>query len=433
MVGRLCGKNTLISAKFTPGTKYREGQVRASFEKDLRDFGRDSVDVYWLHLPNSIRENLSEMIDLYREGKIRNIGVSNFNLAECKLARQILLDAGTDLYGVQNHFSLLDRKWEKEGLVRWCRENGISFWAWAVLEEGMLVPPKKTEKKTIMKGIFARKRRRLYPLYQVMREIGKVHHLSIPQVAMCYVSSKGIVPICGCRKPYQVKELAEAVKVSLKADELETLERAADRTGVKILGADMFRFAVQKGDRETRYKDLTVREFTKAADVYESGHAGIYEMCKDDYPFIAGELAKEGYTDLLDCGCGTGILSIVACKRGAKEAVGYDIDEWSVENARHNAELNGVNNIDILHGNASVISHISGVFDIVMANINRNILLEDMAAMREVVNPGGEIILSGFYTEDGMALAERAGHLGMRLLRTDSENNWCMLVFAADA
>lgn len=136
---------------------------------------------------------------------------------------------------------------------------------------------------------------------------------------------------------------------------------------------------------------------------------------------------------VLDCGCGTGILSIVACKRGAKEAVGYDIDEWSVENARHNAELNGVNNIEILHGNASVISHISGVFDIVMANINRNILLEDMAAMREVVNPGGEIILSGFYTEDGMALAERAGHLGMRLLRTDSENNWCMLVFAADA
>ena len=100
MVGRLCGKNTLISAKFTPVTKYKEGQVRASFEKDLLDFGRESVYVYWLNLPNSIQENLSEMIELYREGKIRNIGVSNFNLEECKLARQILLDAGTDLYGV---------------------------------------------------------------------------------------------------------------------------------------------------------------------------------------------------------------------------------------------------------------------------------------------------------------------------------------------
>ena len=147
---------------------------------------------------------------------------------------------------------------------------------------------KKTEKKTIMKILFGRKRRKLYPLYRVMREIGKAHRLSIPQVAMSYVSSKGIVPICGCRKPYQVKDLAEAVKVSLSADELEKLEKAADKTGVKILGADMFRFAVKKGDRETRYKDLTIREFTKAADVYESGHAGIYEMCKDDYPFIAG-------------------------------------------------------------------------------------------------------------------------------------------------
>lgn len=185
----------------------------------------------------------------YREGKIRHIGVSNFNLEECRLARQILLDAGSDLYGVQNYFSLLDRKWEKEGLVRWCQENGISFWAWAVLEEGMLVPPKKEEKKTIMKILFSRKRRKLYPLYRVMREIGKAHCLSIPQVAMCYVSSKGIVPICGCRKPYQVKDLAEAVKVSLSADELEKLEMTADKTGVKILGADMFRFAVKKFSR----------------------------------------------------------------------------------------------------------------------------------------------------------------------------------------
>ena len=283
---------------------------------------------------NSIQENLSEMIELYRKEKS---GISAFPTLteECKLARQILLDAGTDLYGVQNHFSLLDRKWEREGLVRWCHENGISFWAWAVLEEGMLVPPKKTEKKTIMKILFDRKRRKLYPLYRVMREIGKAHRLSIPQVAMCYVSSKGIVPVCGCRKSYQVKELAEAVKISLSADELEKLEMTADKTGVKILGADMFRFAVKKGDRETRYKDLTIREFTRAADVYESGHAGIYEMCKDDYPFIAGELAKEGYTDLLDCGCGTGpMISLLYEEDPAKHYTGLDITPRMIEVAK---------------------------------------------------------------------------------------------------
>ena len=77
---------------------------------------------------------------------------------------------------------------------------------------------------------------------------------------------------------------------------------------------------------------------------------------------------------VLDCGCGTGILGLVASKLGANEVVGYDIDEWSVENAKHNTQLNGVDNLEVYFGNASVINHISGVFDVVLANINRNIL-----------------------------------------------------------
>ena len=82
----------------------------------------------------------------------------------------------------------------------------------------------------------------------------------------------------------------------------------------------------RSGEREKRYKDLTVREFTKAADVYESGHAGIYEMCKEDYPFIAGELAKEEYTDLLDCGCGTGpMISLLYEEDPRKHYTGLDI------------------------------------------------------------------------------------------------------------
>ena len=246
LVGRLCGTGTFISSKYTPGTKYRPGQVKESFEKDLKDFMRDSVDVYWLHLPNCIEENLSEMIVLYKQGKIRNIGVSNFNLQECIKAKTIMEKEGIPLYGVQNHYSLLDRRWEKEGLVEWCQKNNISFWAWAVLEEGILVPEKKGEKKTFMKLLFSRKRKKLEPLYELMEEIGESHNLKAPQVAISYVSSKGIVPICGCRKPYQVTDLAEAVKVRLSEEEIEKLEQMADSIGVRILGADMFRFAVKK-------------------------------------------------------------------------------------------------------------------------------------------------------------------------------------------
>lgn len=214
IVGRLCGDDTVISAKYTPMGKYKQGQVRTSFEKDLLDFQRSCVDIYWLHLPNAIEENLSEMIDLYREGRIRNIGVSNFNLKECRQAKAILDKAEVPLYGVQNHYSLLDRKWEKDGLTSWCKENNISFWAWAVLEEGMLVPPKKDEKKSIMKLMFARKRRKLYPLYKTMQEIGRKHCLKIPQVAMCYVSSKGFVPICGCRN-YKIYGFRDKTNIRL--------------------------------------------------------------------------------------------------------------------------------------------------------------------------------------------------------------------------
>ncbi len=134
---------------------------------------------------------------------------------------------------------------------------------------------------------------------------------------------------------------------------------------------------------------------------------------------------------ILDCGCGTGILGIACSKMGASEVVGYDIDEWSVDNARHNAQLNGVENMEVLHGNASVINHISGIFDIVLANINRNILLEDMRAFRSVIDTGGQVILSGFYESDIPALIQRAEELGLRLSEKYTDNDWACIILTA--
>lgn len=131
---------------------------------------------------------------------------------------------------------------------------------------------------------------------------------------------------------------------------------------------------------------------------------------------------------VLDCGCGTGILGLVASKLGASEVVGYDIDEWSVENAKHNAQLNGVDNLEVYFGNASVINHISGVFDVVLANINRNILLEDMKSFRGVLNEGGYMILSGFYEEDIPVLLEKAKEFELYESGRRTDNNWACLV-----
>ena len=131
---------------------------------------------------------------------------------------------------------------------------------------------------------------------------------------------------------------------------------------------------------------------------------------------------------ILDCGCGTGILGIVASKLGASDVVGYDIDEWSVNNAQHNAQLNGVDNMEVLFGNASVINHISGMFDLVMANINRNILLADMKSFRSVLNEGGYLILSGFYNEDIPVLIEKAEELGLREVSRRDDEGWACLI-----
>jgi ribosomal protein L11 methyltransferase len=140
------------------------------------------------------------------------------------------------------------------------------------------------------------------------------------------------------------------------------------------------------------------------------------------------------HTDLkdkrvLDCGCGTGILSIVASKAGASSVVAYDIDEWSVDNTLHNAQLNEADNIEVLTGDIHVLSHISGVFDIVMANINRNILLADMPSMCEVLAVGGTLMLSGFYESDVAALTEEAERLGLILQSKSSIGDWVSLSF----
>lgn len=130
---------------------------------------------------------------------------------------------------------------------------------------------------------------------------------------------------------------------------------------------------------------------------------------------------------VLDCGCGTGILGIVAAKYGAKEVVAYDIDEWSVNNAQHNAELNEVE-LDVLEGDKRVLSHVNGVFDYVLANINRNIILEDLSAFVNVMTTNSRIILSGFYEQDAEIILKEAKNLGLEECKRIMNHDWCCLL-----
>lgn len=245
MIGSFGTDDIFISAKYTPFTHYKKGCVRKSLMKDLDDFKRDYVEVYWLHLPTDIREHLEEIIELYNEGLIKHIGVSNFTLEECKRSKEILDAHGIPLYGVQNHYSIICRDWEKNGLLKWCQDNGILFWGWAVLEEGLLVDP-RIRKRSPMKLTFNRKVKKLSPLYDVMIDIANLRGIKVPQVAMAFCASKGVIPMTGCRKPSQVKDLAEASRLTLSEEEIRRLECAADSVNVKIMGPDLFRPFVLK-------------------------------------------------------------------------------------------------------------------------------------------------------------------------------------------
>lgn len=132
---------------------------------------------------------------------------------------------------------------------------------------------------------------------------------------------------------------------------------------------------------------------------------------------------------MLDCGCGTGILSLVAARCGAVDVVAYDIDEWSVENAQHNAKLNGVDNLRVLHGDAHVLNNINEMFDVVVANINRNILLADIPAFVKKMSPNAVLLLSGFYEKDVPSLLECAMNFHLQLSNKRTDKNWTMLRF----
>lgn len=147
---------------------------------------------------------------------------------------------------------------------------------------------------------------------------------------------------------------------------------------------------------------------------------------------MVGRLMSLDLTDkrVLDCGTGTGILGIAALKLGAREAVGYDIDEWSADNARHNAVINMVDGqFTSLLGDASILKEVSGQFDVVLANINRNILLNDMEAFVGKMAPHSTLLLSGFYEQDIPMLEEKANALGLKKQTQQHDGDWACLMF----
>ncbi len=130
---------------------------------------------------------------------------------------------------------------------------------------------------------------------------------------------------------------------------------------------------------------------------------------------------------LLDMGCGTGILAILARMRGAQPVTAIDIDEWSVENTGENLQLNSTTDIEVKLGGAEAIGNQS--FDIILANINRNILLNDMHVYTRALQPGGTLLMSGFYEIDLSLIQEEALKNGLTFVSHEVLKDWTVAVF----
>ena len=145
---------------------------------------------------------------------------------------------------------------------------------------------------------------------------------------------------------------------------------------------------------------------------------------------IIGELLDSDLQgkSLLDMGCGTSILAILARMRGASPCTAIDIDEWCVRNSLENIELNGVDNIAVSQGDASSLES-KGPFDMVIANINRNILLADMKHYIARMNPGAELLMSGFYIDDIPVIREEAERNGLHFVHHREKNRWAAVKF----
>lgn len=236
----ICREDIIISTKFTPqiasgSPAAMQEMLNASKER----LHADVIDIYWIHNPMDVKRWTPDLIPLAKSGQIKAIGVSNHNLAEIKRANEILGAEGLRVSAVQNHFSLLHRSSEKAGILDYCRENDITFYAYMVLEQGALTGRYDTEHPfpngTGRGDSYNPHLKKLTALIEELKVIGTRFDASPAQVATAWAIAKKTLPIIGVTKVRQVEEAFQAAQIELDAEEINRLEKLGDETGVQTL------------------------------------------------------------------------------------------------------------------------------------------------------------------------------------------------------
>lgn len=235
-------EDVMISTKFTPQIAGDSADpVEEMCNGSLERFETDYIDVYWIHNPADVEKWTPFLAPLVKSGKVKKIGVSNHNLTQIKRAEEILSKEGVHISAIQNHYSLLYRSSEDGGILDYCKENGVEFWAYMVLEQGALSGkynmnnplPEGSQRGNTYNPMLPQ----IEKLTAVMQKIGDKHHVSVAQIAIAWAIAKGTTPIIGVTKVEQVQDAAKAVQIELSADEMDMIETAAAQTGVDTRGS----------------------------------------------------------------------------------------------------------------------------------------------------------------------------------------------------
>ncbi len=230
-----------LSTKFTPqaaGTS--DDPVADMLEQSLARLGTDYIDLYWIHNPADVARWTPRLIPLLKSGKVKHVGVSNHNLSEIELANRILGEAGFRIEAIQNHYSLLYRSSEQAGILDYCRNQAIPFFAYMVLEQGALTGkyspenplPEGSKRAEAYNGMLPQ----LKALTDKLTSIARKQNAAAPDVAIAWAIAKGTTPIIGTTKPDHVDGMVRASNITLTGDDIAELEALADATDVNTRG-----------------------------------------------------------------------------------------------------------------------------------------------------------------------------------------------------
>jgi len=232
----------LISDKFTPqcADASSASAMKDMIEMQLGLMDLDRFDVYWIHNVSGAPKWTEELAK-YFEGKdnVPLLGVSNHNLAEIKQANEILKAHGLKLSAVQNHYSLINRSSEDSGILDYCKENDIHFFAYMVLEQGALSGKYDTKHPMPEGSARAETYNPVLDKLEILNaELGKLadkYSVGMAQIPVAWAIAKGTLPIIGVTKENQVLDAVKAANITLSDEEVSSLEKVADSLELNVI------------------------------------------------------------------------------------------------------------------------------------------------------------------------------------------------------